>query len=471
MLPKRAARAGAVALALALVTSACASHRTGPDVTGAAAPAATAGGSAAGQERFGTLASPCGAGDAKGATDQGITDEQITVGYGDDRGFPSAPGLSKELGDAVSALIGWCNEQGGINGRTIKGNQYDAAYMQAPQVMQKACRSDFMLVGQGFAMDESAEQIRVGCNLPTVAGFTVGSAATMGPMHFEPVPYPKDFANTASLHQAKELVPGFEKKMDVLLSTSPGVTAGTDKIKAVLTSMGIDPLDCGVKFSQDGDSSYVPFAQKVKKCGAKALFTSDSPDAGQFSFLQSLDRVGADPALVYEATWYSTAVSKWNTQGIGDNLHIGMVFQPLENADLVPAVKKYVDLVEAEKGKTALLGMQAASAFLLWATAAKSCGSELTRQCMVDELSQVHEWTGGGLHAPTDPGRNMPTDCSLMLKLTGQEFRQIAPKKRGAFHCDKDYVVKTDSSTWGTELDKNRISTTFLTPDVIKPKP
>ena len=32
---------------------------------------------------FGTMASPCGAGDASGATDVGVTDQTITIGYGD----------------------------------------------------------------------------------------------------------------------------------------------------------------------------------------------------------------------------------------------------------------------------------------------------------------------------------------------------------------------------------------------------
>ena len=31
---------------------------------------------------FGTMASPCGSGDAKGATAQGVTDTNITIGYG-----------------------------------------------------------------------------------------------------------------------------------------------------------------------------------------------------------------------------------------------------------------------------------------------------------------------------------------------------------------------------------------------------
>ncbi len=466
------ARVAAGALALSML-AACASERGGsvavPGVGdgGAATPAAASGD---GQEMFGTLPSPCGKGDAKGATDQGVTDTSIAIGFGDDRGFPRAPGLSKEMGDAVSTMIKWCNAQGGINGRQIVGHQYDAAYMQSVTVMQKACKQDFMLVGQGFAMDEAAEQYRVGCTLPTVAGYTVGSNASMGPMKFEAVPYPVDYFNAAVQKLAAEKFPEFREKVDLVTSTSPAVMAGSNKIKDALKILGVKTMDCGVQLNNDGDPSYVPFAEKFKACGVKALWTSKSPDPAGFSLLEALDRVGAHPTLVFESTWYSPAVAKWNTGGQGDNLHVGLFFQPFENADKVPAVKKYLDLVNAGGGKVAMLGMQATSAFLLWATAAKECGSDLTRQCMVNKLSQVHEWTGGGLHAPTDPGANMPTDCALMMKLTGSTFEQVAPANVGEFACDASNVLTTDPSTWGTTLNEDRIATTFLSPNVIKPQ-
>ncbi|TDC93348.1 ABC transporter substrate-binding protein [Actinomadura sp. 7K507] len=460
--------AGALAVALATATASCASDRSGGD--GLSAGNGQDGGGASASKTFGTLASPCGPGDAKGTTDQGVTDDAITVGFGDDRGFPSAPGLSKEMGDAVSAMIEWCNDQGGINGREIKGNQYDAAYMQSAKVVQEACKQDFFLVGQGFAMDEAAEQHRVACKLPTVAGFTVGPNAAMGPMKYEAVPYPVDLMNIGGLRIAEQLFPDFKEKTDILLSTSPAVSQGTNKITGAMKNVGMEPMDCGVRLNDKGESSYMPFAEKIKDCGAKYLWSSDSPDAGQFSLLESIERAGAEPKYVFEATWYSSAVSQWNASGAGDGLHIGMIFQPLENAGEVPAVKQYVDLVNAKKGKVALLGMQATSSFLLWAQSAQKCGSDLTRQCVVNELSKVHEWTGGGLHAPTDPGNNKPASCGLMVKLNKTKYEQIHPKNVGEFQCGPEFVVEIDEANWGTKLNDDRISTKFLTDDVIKPQ-
>jgi len=95
-------------------------------------------------------------GDAKGATDQGVTpDSTISIGYGDDRGFAQSPGLNHEIGDATAAFIKWCNDQGGINGRKIDGKLYDAKINRRQyNVMTTACKSSFMLlVSTGFALD------------------------------------------------------------------------------------------------------------------------------------------------------------------------------------------------------------------------------------------------------------------------------------------------------------------------------
>jgi ABC-type branched-subunit amino acid transport system substrate-binding protein len=462
----RAARLGVATLALVLFTSGCAGDREGTDgqTAGSGSTEAESG------ESFGTLESPCGEGDASGATDQGVTDDSITIGYGDDRGFASIPGLNAEMGDAVSALIDWCNEQGGINGREIVGNQYDAAYTQAAAVMQEACTQDFMLVGQGFAYDEAAEPVRVGCNLPTVAGFTVGPNSSMGPMKFEPLPYPVDLYNSAPLQLAAEQFPEFSESLALVVSNSPPVQQGSAKVTRVLGEMGIEPKDCGVLLSAQGDASYVPFAERFKGCGVEALFTAASPGAGQFSLLESMARIGLEPTLMYEATWYNEAVTEWNAaSGAGDNLHVGLAFQPFENADEVPAVQKYLDIVGDAGGKQALLGMQATSAFLLWATVAKECGSDLTRQCMIDGLSQVTEWDGGGLHGPSNPGGNEPTSCAVLLDLNSAEWTQAVPEAAGEFECNDEWVLETDPATVGVTLDENRVSTKFLTDAVLTP--
>ena len=42
-------------------------------------------------DSFGTLDTPCGEGDGGPAGDQGVSDDQVVIGYGDDAGFPASP--------------------------------------------------------------------------------------------------------------------------------------------------------------------------------------------------------------------------------------------------------------------------------------------------------------------------------------------------------------------------------------------
>ena len=104
-------------------------------------------------------------------------------------------------------------------------------------------------------------------------------------------------------------------------------------------------------------------------------------------------------------------------------------------------------------------GQQAASAFLLWATAAKACGSELTRECVIEELTNTHEWTAGGFQAPADPGANTPTECGVLLKLEGTGFERVFPKEANTFDCDPSYAFKvTGAPVERAKIGSDRIA-------------
>jgi hypothetical protein len=463
-----------VAAVAALAAGACSSSR-GSSSSTTASPATTGGGgsttTAAAGVTFGTLPSPCGKGDAKGATEQGVTDTSIRIGYGDDRGFAGSPGLDQEMGDAVKGMIKWCNDQGGILGRQIQGDFYDAAITQTTTVMQQACKSDFMLVGQGWALDESAESIRVGCNLAMVPGFTVGPDVANSPMMYQAVPNPVDYLPASPYYQYAQLFPDKIAKTDVLHTTLTSATeVSYNKDLEAMAAAGWTNANCGVTINYNGEPDYKPFAQKFQQCGVQTIFNNLGAGPPLFGMLTAIDQLGMKPNYLMETNDYTTQLSSWNTSGIADNAYLRDAFVPLEEAAQVPAVQQYLDAVKAVGGKVSQLGQQAASSFLLWATEAKACGSTLTRQCMINNLSKVHNWTGGGLHTTADPGGNIPPQCGMLLKLTGTTFSQFYPKTLGQFDCNPKYLFKISPAHWGTTLNAQRISPKFLGPNVIYPQ-
>src|ERR1700722_10226757 len=155
--------------------------------------------------KFGTLPSPCGKGHATGTTDTGVTNTSISIAYGDDRGFSGLPGLDQEMGDAVKAMVAWCDAQGGINGRKLVGDYYDAAVTNIGNVMSQACKNDFMLVGEGFALDGVSEQTRLGCNLAEVPGFTVSSVVANSYETYQASPNPANASPVSSAYEAEKL--------------------------------------------------------------------------------------------------------------------------------------------------------------------------------------------------------------------------------------------------------------------------
>ena len=464
-----------VAVAVATTAAACSSGRGSSPSSATSTPGgavvATTSTTAPGGQTFGTLASPCGPGTAGGATDQGVTDTAIHIAYGDDRGFASLPGLDKEMGDAVKAMIKWCNNQGGILGRQVVGDFYDAAVLQVNTMVQQACKTDFMLVGEGWGLDEAAEGTRVGCNLVAVPGFAVGPDTASGPMLYQAVPNPDDYIDASVFFEAAQLWPDQIKKADFFHTT---LTASTEaplfKDQEATTAAGWNILNCGVKINYTGEPNYAPFAQLYKNCGAQLIFNDVPPGPAVYNWMTAMDQLGLHPIYLMEAADYTPGFAQWNTKGIGDQVYVREAFQPIENAGAVPAVRQYVDAVKSIGGSVDQLGEQAASSFLLWATAAKTCGSTLTRQCMVNTLSKVHNWTGGGLHAPADPGNNKPPQCGLIMKLTGTSWSQFYPKTIGQFDCNPQYLFHVSSANWGTTLGADRVATKFLGPTIIKPQ-
>jgi ABC-type branched-subunit amino acid transport system substrate-binding protein len=419
---------------------------------------------------FGTLPSPCGKGHATGATDQGVTNSTINIAYGDDRGFSGVPGLDKEMGDAVKAMIAWCNAQGGIDGRHIVGDYYDAAVLQVGSVMSQACKTDFMLVGEGFALDGTAEQTRLGCNLAAVPGFSVSADFANAYEMYQASPNPENYSPAALAYQGEKLFGSKVKHAAVYDSTLSTQQQSTAKAVQAYTKAGWHFINCPFLVNYNGEANYTPFAQKLQSCGAQVVFNDATPGPTLYGVLESDSQIGYNPIWLMDAAEYTEGFAQWNTAGLGNNVYVHVAYEPLEAAKAVPAVAQYLAIVQKYGGSTSSLGEQSTSSFLLWATAAKACGSTLTRQCIINQLAKVTNWTGGGLNAPTDPAKNLPPACGILMKLDNTKWVQAYPKKLGEFDCNPKYVVPNSGSVLTAPLNAQGYATQYATSSTLKPQ-
>jgi ABC-type branched-subunit amino acid transport system substrate-binding protein len=458
-------RIGTVVLLVGMVAVACGgNHGKATPTTGGAssttAPAVT---------KFGTLVSPCGPGSAKGATANGVTDTQITIGYGDDAGYSAAPGLDKEMSDAMKPMIAWCNQQGGINGRKVVGNYYDAKVLSIVSAITQACDDKvFMLVGQGYVLDSGQETKRIQCKLATIPGFAVATAFAAGPGMEQPIPNAGDEDPVSSAYQIAKLFPAAVKKAAFVYAQFPATQETRDKAAAAYPKAGWTFLNgCDQIYGIQGESDWKPIASNLKSCGVQAVVWVGSPDPNMEGLLNASKQVGFTPAAwVTDPNQYTASFAKWNGEngGAGNNVYVRMAGVPFEFADQVPAVKEYVDLVNASHGTIGLLGEQSASAFLLWATGVKACGSNVTAKCVLDSAAAQKNWTAGGLHVPADPGTNHGSTCGMLLKLEGPKWVKVVPSGTSLFDCNPKYLVQgiSTSATIAAKL-KNRVATQYGT--------
>jgi hypothetical protein len=287
---------------------------------------------------------------------------------------------------------------------------------------------------------------------------------------YQASPNPEDYSPSALAFQGEKLFGSKTQHVAFYDSTLSTQQQSEAKAQQAYTTAGWKVLNCAAVVNYNGEANYTPFAQKLQSCGAQVVFTDATPGPTLYGLLESDNQLGYNPVWLMDAAEYTEPFAQWNTAGLGNNVYVHIAYEPLEAASAVPAVAQYLAIVKKYGGSTSSLGEQSTSSFLLWATAAKACGSTLTRQCMINHLAKVTTWTGGGLNAPTDPASNKPPACGILMKLDNTKWVQDYPKKLGQFDCNPKYVIQNTGSVLTTPLNAQRYSTQYATSSVIKPQ-
>jgi ABC-type branched-subunit amino acid transport system substrate-binding protein len=434
----------AVLLSSAIALTAC--GRSGGSTASSASSSSTTTArttSGTGSGDFGSLKSVCQKGTATGATAQGVTPAQMEIGTFADPGFAARPGLDQELFDTAEVFSKWCNAAGGINGRKIVVDEQDSALFNVKAKMADACASDFLLVGGGAVFDNDGVAARLQCLLPDIPAYVVTPQARDADLMVQPLPNPISQFSIGEYRYLGKKFPSSKQHVGILTGDLATTILGGDQAKEALTRLGWNVVYQD-QYPATGPTSWTPYAQAMKDKGVQGLIWVGEPE--NLAKLESdMKDVGFAPDWVRADTNHYD--QKLLTVG-GDavaNTYIPSVFLPFDQASKNPAVQQYLDAFAKFKpgaNAKALLGLQAWSAWLLFAQAAKACGSSLTRRCVYDNAKQVHEWTGGGLHAATDPGANQRRGCSLLIEANAGSFNVVKTgASQGPYTCSDQNLM------------------------------
>jgi hypothetical protein len=295
-----------------------------------------------------------------------------------------------------------------------------------------------------------------------VPTYSVSADFANAPLMYQAVPNPIDRTPAVWAKQLEELYPDAIKKAAVMFGDYSSTKDTKDKLVFAFEELGWEFLPCPQAYPITGAADWKPFAQALKDCGAEIVYYAGQANPNFQNMLDASAQLDFRPVWFTDANNYIESFSKWNTSGNADKVHIRTAFTPFEQAEEGSVTEQYVELVQGNGGKISQLGEQTSSSVLLWMTAADACGAELSRACVLDELAKIDSWTGGGLHAETNPAENLPPDCGMLLKLDGTKFVQVAPEEEGEFDCGPEYVIEIEGPVVDqAELGPDRVSTKF----------
>jgi hypothetical protein len=453
-------RTGAIAAAvsLGLIGAACSgrssnSSSTTQPAAAAAATSTTAAGPGPGD--FGTLKAVCGPGNASGATDKGVTDAGIRMATMSDPGNTAVPGLNIEMFQESQAFVDWCNAAGGILGRKITLDKRDAALFNVAAQMVASCdQPDFMLVGNGEALDATGVQQRLNCGLPEISGYDVSAAAGTAALSIQPLPTPDSESTIGgALKAMKAYDPASAAYYGLLSSTQQSIKDSGNRDKAAAAQLGYtqvyyDELPIQV-------NNWRPYAQAIQAKGVQVLgiqaqANQDAQlfkafaDIGYFPKWVVLNTNNYDPVMLTEGGA--------NLDKFTGGVLVSSRFAPFElgvsDPAKYPVTAEFVNIVKQYQNVAPkALGVNTFSAWLLWAEGAKSCGSNLTRQCVMAYAQSQTNWTGGGLHDTEKPANATgdTSPCFTFIKATSGGWQldpTVTKPNQGIFNCDPGNIIK-----------------------------
>jgi hypothetical protein len=399
---------------------------------------------------FGDLDSPCGPGEATIADGEN-GGKTLKLATPTDKGAEVAPGVHAEMYDAAIAFAEWCNDQGGISGLRIEVLDADARLFEVPAAMERVCAEAFAMVGGGWALDDQEFPRFHECDMIDIAGLTVTTAKSMSNGMVQSVPNPANLKNGLWFEWAAENYPEAITKTATAYADILTTQILEKQYIEMMNAVGGFELVDQVPYNAVGEANWAPIAQRLKNSGAETLTFIGVPET-LAQLLRSMEEVGFAPELILLDGGFYAEVLIQRAGSAADGVVVRTVFRPFEEADRSRAVSDFLAMMEKynSDGKIAALGMQATSSYLLFGTAAKACIEEnagvLDRECVVAKAAAQSGWTGGGLHAPDNPGANEPANCILLLTVSNGEWTRLWPEIDSADDAGDGFACREGSN-------------------------
>ena len=441
--------AGMIAVCTVMVMASC-GRSSGPSTGPAPSSAATSTTAAEPAGTFGDLGRICGPGNPQPRSGRGLSGTTIHVGTLGDPGSTITPGLEQEYFDVAKAFTKWCNDAGGINGRKIVVQDYDAKLFNGAQQIVSACQREFMLVGGGNAFDAVDVKPRVECKLAQIPALDVSPQAGLAPLQVQPT-------SNSPTHYG---VGGLRLLADAYPASEQGLGIGSSNVASLspqgrYASQAWESLGNKVSIIQEKPTfvtNFRPYMEQLKTTGAKAYNEIASQDPTPE--VNAMRDVGYQPSFVlWSIQFYDPKSVEAAKTVTFPPSYVALAALPAELVDDYPVLQQIRSIMNAgltEPKFTSFTGL-AWSSWTLWAKSATECGDNLTPQCILAKAGSHTDWDAGGLFPPnsTIPGKQSQSNCVILVRLTPKGFvydKKVTQPNHGPYNCDPRNLVSVSGN-------------------------
>lgn len=443
---------GTIAVCGAVVLAAC-GRSSGPAATplpSAPRQSSASGASPVPAGTFGDLGRICGPGNPAPLTGRGLSGTTIHVGTFGDPGSSITPGLEQEYFDVAKAFTKWCNAAGGINGRKIVVDNYDAKLFNGASQIISACAKEFMLVGGGNAFDAVDVKPRLACKLAQIPALDVSPDAGLAPLQVQPTSNsPKHYA-VGGLRLLADAFPASKQGLGIGSSNVASLSPQGRYAKQAWESLGYKVTT--VQEKPTFVTNFRPYMEQLRTSGAKAYNEIASQDPTPE--VNAMRDIGYQPSFVLWSIQFYDPKSVQAAKTVPfPPSYVALGALPAELVDQYPVLQQIRSIMNAGVANpkfTSFTGL-GFNAWTLWAKSATDCGADLTPQCILAKAGSHTDWDAGGLFPPnsTIPGKQTESDCVLLVRLTPQGFvydKKVTQPNRGPYNCDPRNLVSVSGT-------------------------
>ena len=404
-------------------------------VPGATGPGRTSGTSAGG--------APAPQGGNGGATDVGVTADQITLGNVSSLSGP-IPGLFEGAINGTNAYAAYVNSMGGIFGRKLKiaagDDQTECGANQnryrdlSPKV--------FAFVGSFSVYDECASQVLRDMPQVPLVQYALSPAANKLPNLFSPQPSVPGYA-TGPFEYWNNKYGEKTKKVGSVFSRTAAAADSHYAITSAAKSVGWEFIYERGAASTEQD--FTADIVRMRQEGVEIVFLVATTAQNAARIKRAADSQGFKPVFIVQVAYDKNFITFLGgpeaAEGVvGANLF--SLYFGADEAKRVPEVALYQEWMKRNNPKANLdvFSMYGWTSGKLFVDALKATGPKPTRTAVLSELRKVGTYDAAGMLAPGGPAAKKPPTCYVLWEIRGGKYVRVDTPATG-YRCDGTFFT------------------------------